>query len=103
MISLRPRLLPSISHHLRGRGRSLATVTNTTVRSEELQAKVEVASEASMKKVEEKKRSIAERDAELETALKDRDGGGLGNEIVDGEFEKGMTKFTRKNQFRVMG
>ncbi|CAO1623092.1 unnamed protein product [Parajaminaea phylloscopi] len=46
--------------------------------------------------------SIAEQDAAMFRALHDRDGGGLGNETVDGEFEAGMKKFTRANQFRVI-
>lgn len=48
------------------------------------------------------KLSVAEQDAALFQALHDRDGGGLGNEIVDGQFEKGMTKYTRANQYRVI-
>lgn len=50
-----------------------------------------------------KRRSAQEEeDARVFQALHDRDGGGAGNEIVDGQFEKGMTKHTRANQYRVI-
>lgn len=48
------------------------------------------------------KTEMAERDRAIFEALDDREGGGAGNEIVDGQFEKGMTKNTRANQYRVI-
>lgn len=45
---------------------------------------------------------MAERDRAIFEALDNREGGGAGNEIVDGQFEKGMTKNTRANQYRVI-
>lgn len=48
------------------------------------------------------KQTQAERDAALFRMLDDREGGGAGNEIVDGEYEKGMTRHTRANQYRVI-
>lgn len=48
------------------------------------------------------KTEMAARDAAIFAALDEREGGGAGNEIVDGQFEKGMTKNTRANQYRVI-
>lgn len=46
--------------------------------------------------------SMTEADRRIFEALDAREGGGAGNEIVDGQFEKGMTKNTRANQYRVI-
>jgi hypothetical protein len=49
-----------------------------------------------------RKLTIAEQDALAFKQLDDREGSGAGNEILDGEYEKGMTRNTRKNQYRVI-
>lgn len=49
-----------------------------------------------------RKLTIAEQDALAFQQLDDREGSGAGNEILDGEYEKGMTRNTRKNQYRVI-
>jgi hypothetical protein len=51
---------------------------------------------------EKRKLTIAEQDALAFKQLDDREGSGAGNEILDGEYEKGMTRNTRKNQYRVI-
>ena len=48
------------------------------------------------------KNALSEADQAIFAKLDERQGGSAGNEIVDGEFEKGMKKNTRANQFRVI-
>lgn len=47
-------------------------------------------------------KSVAERDAELQARLLDRDGGNAGFQYVNGKPEGGLGPETKKNMFRVI-
>ena len=48
------------------------------------------------------KHSMLKRDAELLAKLLDRDGGEAGVAVVDGAYEEGLGRETKKNMFRLI-